>query len=57
MPEKPDGTALDRTNPLVTGDLRQVWIYVTAPTLGALLAVPACRLSQPRDCCPGRACA
>jgi len=33
MPEKPDGTALDRTNPLVTGDLRRTLFLLALPVL------------------------
>lgn len=36
---------------LVSGRLEHLWIYVVAPTLGALLAVPTCRLVQARGCC------
>ena len=36
---------------LVSGQLQYVWIYLTAPVLGAALAVPACRCSRGSDCC------
>lgn len=36
---------------LVSGQLQHLWIYVTAPVLGALLAVPACLCVQPKGCC------
>ena len=41
---------------LVTGQLGAVWIYLVAPVLGALLAVPACISVREPGCC-GRACA
>lgn len=36
---------------LVSGHLASVWIYLLAPTLGALLAVLACRCVRERGCC------
>lgn len=36
---------------IVSGRLEHLWIYVAAPVLGALLAVPTCRLVQARGCC------
>ena len=36
---------------LVSGNLGQVWIYLTAPFLGAILAVPSCRLLRDEGCC------
>jgi aquaporin Z len=36
---------------LVSGAMRDVWIYVAAPVAGALLAVPACRLLRSPGCC------
>ncbi|HEV8112149.1 MAG TPA: aquaporin [Planctomycetota bacterium] len=44
---------------LVSWRLEHLWIYLVAPFVGALLAVPACRLVQPAGCCDasgGRAC-
>jgi aquaporin Z len=41
---------------LVSGQLGALWIYLLAPTLGALLAVPACISVREPGCC-GRACA
>ena len=41
---------------LVSGHLAHLWIYLLAPTLGALLAVPACISVREPGCC-GRACA
>jgi aquaporin NIP len=36
---------------VVAGRLDHLWIYLTAPVLGALLAVPACRWIHARGCC------
>jgi aquaporin Z len=36
---------------LVSGNLQHVWIYVTATTLGAFLAVPACCGVRGAECC------
>ena len=36
---------------LVSGHLQYVWIYLTAPVLGAILACPICRLIQGSECC------
>ena len=36
---------------LVSGHLEHLWIYLTAPVLGALLAVPACSGVRDRGCC------
>ena len=36
---------------LVSGHLEHFWVYLAAPILGALLAVPACRCVQPAGCC------
>jgi aquaporin Z len=38
---------------LVSLNLHDLWIYVTAPILGALLAVPTCCYTQPEGCCAG----
>lgn len=40
---------------IVSGQLQFLWIYIAAPTIGALLAVPACVCVQPAGCCPGPA--
>jgi len=37
---------------LVSGHLQYVWIYLTAPVLGAILACPICRLIKGKECCP-----
>lgn len=36
---------------LVSGELTHVWIYLVAPMLGALLAVPACCAVREAGCC------
>lgn len=36
------------------GHLEHLWIYLTAPVLGALLAVPLCMGVRERGCCGGR---
>ena len=36
---------------LVSGDLMDLWIYLLAPTLGACLAVPACKILHSQTCC------
>ena len=36
---------------LVSGSVEHLWIYLVAPTLGMLLAVPACCLVQAPGCC------
>jgi aquaporin NIP len=40
---------------VVSGNTRVVWIYLVAPVLGALLAVPACVCVRERGCCSARA--
>jgi MIP family channel proteins len=36
---------------LLSGQLAHLWIYLAAPVVGALLAVPTCRLIQGPGCC------
>ena len=36
---------------VVSANLEHLWIYLAAPALGALLAVPACVCVQPKGCC------
>lgn len=36
---------------LVSGELAHAWLYVAAPLVGALLAVPVCRLTCAPACC------
>jgi aquaporin NIP len=38
---------------LVSGHLQSLWLYLVAPVLGALLAVPACRGVRGPGCCDG----
>jgi aquaporin NIP len=35
---------------LFSGSLEHLWIYLTAPTLGALLAIPLCKATRSPDC-------
>jgi aquaporin Z len=35
----------------VAGHLQELWIYLLAPTLGAVIAVGACRCVQDKNCC------
>ena len=37
---------------LVSGELQALWIYMTAPVIGAVLASPICRILQGKECCP-----
>jgi aquaporin NIP len=37
---------------LVSGHLEHLWIYLIAPPIGAMLAIPACRSCQEAGCCP-----
>ena len=37
---------------LVSGHLEHLWIYLVAPTMGASLAIFACRSCQESGCCP-----
>ena len=36
---------------VVSGELTHFWIYLVAPVIGALLAVPGCRCIQHEGCC------
>jgi aquaporin Z len=36
---------------LVSGHWSALWIYVTAPVVGAILAIPACRCVREPNCC------
>lgn len=36
---------------LAAGNLYGIWIYLTAPILGSVLAVTACRSARPSGCC------
>ena len=36
---------------LVSGHLQHLWIYIVAPILGALLAIPFCVCTRKPGCC------
>jgi MIP family channel proteins len=36
---------------LLSGHLENLWIYLTAPVAGTVLAFPTCRWTQGQDCC------
>ena len=36
---------------LVSGQVQALWIYLTAPVIGAFIAVGACRCVRDSDCC------
>jgi len=36
---------------IVSGHLESLWIYLLAPTIGTILAVPSCRCVQNSSCC------
>ena len=36
---------------LASGNMSQLWIYLTAPFIGMLLAVFSCRLVKDENCC------
>lgn len=41
---------------VVSGNLQSLWVYLTAPVLGALIAVPlCCGVREPGCCCAGSA--
>lgn len=40
---------------VVGGDVRDLWIYIVGPMLGASLAWPTCRILQGPACCPPNA--
>ena len=37
---------------LIAGRVSELWIYLAAPTLGALLATLLCRCARESECCP-----
>lgn len=39
---------------VVAGNLKNLWLYILAPIIGALLAVLACRLVKDDTCCNGQ---
>lgn len=36
---------------IASGHLQSLWIYLTAPVIGTLFAIPLCRLVRDKDCC------
>lgn len=36
---------------LISGHFENLWLYIVAPTIGALLAVSTCKLVKDDDCC------
>jgi len=36
---------------VISGELTHAWVYLVAPVIGALLAVPGCRCVQSEGCC------
>lgn len=41
---------------LFTGNFQYLWLYITAPILGALTAVSSCKLVKDDDCCDDSNC-
>jgi aquaporin Z len=41
---------------IVSGNLQHLWMYITAPILGALLAVVSCKLVKEDKCCLDEDC-
>ena len=41
---------------IVSGNLQHLWMYITAPILGALLAVVSCQLVKEDNCCSDENC-
>lgn len=39
---------------LVSGNLQHLWLYLTAPVIGALLAISTCKLVKDDDCCDNK---
>jgi aquaporin Z len=39
---------------VISGELTAVWVYLTAPVVGSLLAVVGCRCTRPVGCCSVR---
>lgn len=42
---------------IVSGNVGALWIYLTAPVVGAMIAIAGCRCVQPPGCCSGADCA
>ncbi len=36
---------------IISGNLEHIWIYISAPVVGAILASPLCRILQGPECC------
>ncbi|MCG8324759.1 MAG: aquaporin [Thiotrichales bacterium] len=36
---------------IISGDISVLWIYLAAPVMGALLAIPCCRCVRQQKCC------
>jgi aquaporin Z len=41
---------------IVSGNLEHLWIYIVAPIVGAVVAIPTCSLIQQPGCCREGAC-
>jgi aquaporin Z len=41
---------------IVSGHIQHLWMYITAPILGALLAVVSCKLVKDDNCCDESQC-
>lgn len=41
---------------LLSGNLQHLWLYLTAPFIGAILAVMSCKLVKEDQCCDDAAC-
>ncbi len=38
---------------LISGNTQNLWLYLSAPCLGAILAILSCKLVKDEDCCAG----
>ena len=36
---------------IISGQMEHLWLYLTAPFIGAFLAVKSCKLVKGNDCC------
>ena len=41
---------------IVSGNLEHLWMYISAPIFGALLAVVSCKLIKDENCCTNEKC-
>lgn len=41
---------------LLSGQIQHLWIYISAPFIGAAIAILACRCVKEKDCCPSPLC-